>query len=134
MTIDDLNKMNGRCLADRAARLVMGWEEDKTPGIWKDLNGNYHVTNGITYRMSHDFFAPELSIEDAFKLQAEIERRGVGPVFGRNLWNLIFPGSQFVASKSWMPFAEEDLFKIANATPRQRTIAAILAVQPEVAT
>jgi hypothetical protein len=137
MTIEELNALSDDALNRLAAQHVMCWRPIGNAEPYAD---HFDAGGCISSWGPERFlpsngrgsapigFRPSWNLEDAFALQAEIERRGLIDSFVRALSPTNNPLFAAVPLPKCNPSNVID-WCLANATARQRTIAAIVAVE-----
>lgn len=117
MTLADLEKLSDQELNKLAAERVIGWEFVKAPPICGFSYAHWTDKRSVWVELTK--WNPAADIADAFTLQAEIERMELRESFTSIL--------QTVTERPRAGLAYQ--WFLINATARQRTEAAILAVE-----
>ncbi len=118
MTAEKLDRMTDAELDKLAAERVMGWN----PVFPREDDNFWRMGEGVKLGS----FKPTTSIADAFALQAEIMRREMTDKFAHELTMIAAYHGAFSGSNDPQEWEHEWL--LANATAKQRTCAAILAI------
>lgn len=128
LTNEELNRL--------AAELVMGWEMKITSfsskcNVWFDVKDDYPVGFHAEYQRykvrSFYYFDPADKQDHAFMLQAEIKERGLHCLYVYWLCRILGWDGYLDPIKMTVSFS--DIYEITDATARQRTQAAIMAVR-----
>ena len=141
-TQTELEGMEDRELDELSAVEVMGWKAADGWRYYKDdcQLKKYYASNGMDPKLAErdmDDWHPTANANHARELEDEIEKReieldtlrdqGLTRIYA---WNLLLIVS---ATKQWArkQYSNVNLWEVAHASPKARTIAAILAVQDQ---
>jgi len=127
MTRDEIIKADADTLNRLAAVEVMGWYNDRIANRYTSSHDVFNI------KRSYAKWHPATDHNDAATVQAEIERRGLSTRFAACLAAVVFEQPYYLtcndSSDDRLTF--NDVGAILNASPEQKTRAALLAVLGE---